>query len=58
MTPTVLPFKSADAFDFRKRHHIKCRHVGDAADEHEIGAAEHRIHDRRTAGKGDLGIAG
>jgi hypothetical protein len=53
-----FPFQVCDAFYLRESHHIKRRHVGDAANEDEVSAAKHRTDDWRSAGKRDLGVAG
>src|ERR687897_171569 len=53
-----FPLQIRDAFDFRQSHHVERRHVGYAADEDKVGAAENCIYDRGTPGKSYLGVAG
>lgn len=35
-----FPLQVRHTFDFRQSHHVKRRHVGDAADEGKIGGAK------------------
>jgi len=51
-------FQVRDTFDLRQSHHVKGRDVGHTADEDQVRAAQDRIHDRSTAGKSYLRIAG